>query len=61
MEFNNMNELLKPSPDGEGRVRRNSNNSLLQDSLVNQDIMDCIPFIFSSLKPSPSGEGLGAK
>jgi len=31
-----MIQPLKPSPDGEGGVRRNLNNSLLLGSLVNQ-------------------------
>jgi len=42
-------------------VRRNINNSLLQYSLINQDTMNFISFIFSSPEPSPSGEGLRAK
>jgi len=40
--------FLKPSPAGEGGVRRNLNNSLLQYSLVNQDI---IYFLLSSPLP----------
>jgi len=34
MKFYKINRLLKPSPAGEGGVRRSLNNSLLQDSLA---------------------------
>jgi len=56
MEFNKMNWFLKPSPAGEGGVRRNINSFLLQYSLVNLRYN-----FFSSPKPSPSREGLRAR
>jgi len=53
--------VLKALSCWRGRGEKKSNNSLLQNSSVNQEILNYMPFIFSSPKPSPSGEGLRAK